>query len=133
MIVQSLPVLADDVADIQAAMAKLDRAFEQQDAAAILSMMTPDHVAASFTYGGPIDAQEQIALLPELKVTFSDMTEPKIDVLGSDATLVTYEVSLTGTFRGKPLPGRVFVSEIWVKTTGKWLEKTYQETVIPNR
>jgi Domain of unknown function (DUF4440) len=130
MAVGPVAAAADDLGDIQAARAKLDRAFEQQNADAIRGMMTPDHIAATSTYGGAITTAEQIASLPDLKVTFTDVTPPKIDVFGSVAALVTYEESLNGTFRGKPLPGRVFVSEIWVKLDGGWLEKTYQETVI---
>jgi len=51
-------------------------------------------------------------------------------MLGADAALVTYEQSYRGSFRGDPLPGRVFVGEVWVRSGETWLQKYYQETVI---
>ena len=66
----------------------------------------------------------------DLKVTFTDISEPEITMFGNEGAYVTYEESLHGTFRWEPLPDRVFASEVWVKMDGKWLEKAYQETVI---
>jgi ketosteroid isomerase-like protein len=128
--VQAVPALSDELADLKAARAQLDEAFVNQDADTILSLMTADHIAVSQAYGGAITRDEQVKSLPDLKVTFSNISEPQITMFGNEAAFVTYEESLHGTFRGKPLPGRVFASEIWVKMDGKWLEKVYQETVI---
>jgi hypothetical protein len=127
------PTVADDLADLNATRAKLEAAFIDQDAETIRGLMTPSHIAATAAYGGVFTLDEQIASLADLKVTFSDITEPRITVLGEAGALVTYEQSLSGTFRGKTLPDRVFASELWVKTDGEWLEETYQETVIDSR
>jgi hypothetical protein len=35
-----------------------------------------------------------------------------------------------GTFQGRPLPERVFVSETWEKQDGSWRQQLYQETPI---
>ncbi len=112
---------ADEVAEIsavKAAMRELDEAFQNQHGPIIRSMMTPDHRAVTFYYAGPQTVDEQIASLPELKVEFYDFTEPKVTLLGADAALATFEHSYRGTFQGNPVPQRVFVSEIWVKTDG---------------
>lgn len=124
------PANAGDLADLKAARAKLETAFVDQDAAAIRSLMTSDHVAATYAYGGVLDLDAQIASIGDLKVAFSDVSAPMITLFDAEGAYVTYETSLDGTYRGKPLPHRVFVSEIWVKTDGRWLEKAYQETVI---
>ncbi len=50
--------------------------------------------------------------------------------LGRDVALVTFENSYRGTFHDKPMPSRVFVSEVWVKVDSKWLQKLCQETVV---
>ncbi len=128
--VQVAPALSDELADLKAARAKLEAAFVNQDADTIRSLMTPDHIAATHVFGGAIGLDEQIAALADLKVTFADISEPQITMFGSEDAYVTYEESLHGTFRGEPLPDRVFASEVWVKMDGKWLEKVYQETVI---
>jgi Domain of unknown function (DUF4440) len=128
--VQAAPALCDEIADVKAARARLEAAFVKQDADTIRSLMTPDHIAATHVFGGAISRDEQIAFVPDLKVTFSDISEPEITMFGTEAAYVTYEESLHGTFRGEPLPDRVFASELWVMEDGKWLEKAYQETII---
>ena len=127
------PAAADDLSELKAARAALQTAFETQDADALLSLMTPDHIAATAVFGGVVTRDDQVALLTDLKVTFSDTTDPAITLIGTDGAYVTYEESLKGTFRGEPLPSRVFASEVWVKRDGKWLERAYQETVIDRR
>jgi Domain of unknown function (DUF4440) len=126
----AVPAFSDELADLKEARAKLEAAFVKQDADAIRGLMTPDHIAATHVFGGAISRDEQIAFVPDLKVTFSDISEPEITMFGTEAAYVTYEESLHGTFRGEPLPDRVFASELWVMEDGKWLEKAYQETII---
>jgi ketosteroid isomerase-like protein len=126
----AVPVLADDMADLKAARAALEIAFVNQDADAILSLMTPDHIAVTPSFGGVLGREAQAEAMADLKVTFHDVSEPRITMLAGEGAYVTYEETLKGSFRGKPLPDRVFASELWVKSDGKWLEKAYQETVI---
>ncbi len=133
LLVLAAPALGDEMADLKAARARLEAAFVNQDADTILGLMTPDHIAVTAVFGGMLTRDEQVAVLPELKVGFSNVTEPRITVFGDEAAYVTYEQSLTGTYRGKPLPARVFAAEVWVTVDGKWLEKSYQETVIDSR
>ena len=128
--VQAAPALSDELADLKAARARLGEAFVKQDAGMLRGLMTADHIAATHVYGGAISLDEQIASLPDLKVTFTDISEPEITMFGNEGAYVSYEESLHGTFRGEPLPDRVFASEVWVKMDGKWLEKVYQETII---
>lgn len=130
---QAIPAFSDELADLKAARAEIGAAFGDQDADTLRSLMTADHIAATHVYGGALGLDEQIASLPDLKVTFTDVSEPEITMFGNEDAYVTYEESLHGTFRGAPLPPRVFASEVWVKMDGKWLEKTYQETVIDGR
>ena len=128
-----LPALADEAADIAAIKSSteaLGQAFVSQDAETIRAMMTPDHVAVAFIYKGPQTLEEEIASLPDLKMEIYDAIPLTVSLLGPDAALVTGEQSYRGTFQGNPLPERVFLSEVWVRVDGKWLQKFYQETVM---
>jgi hypothetical protein len=58
---------ADTTAAIVAASAALDKAFERQDADAIKSLTTPEHVAVTPYYRRPQTVDEQMASLSELK------------------------------------------------------------------
>jgi hypothetical protein len=60
---------AETIEAINASSNALDKAFEQNDKAAIKALMTPDHISVTPYYDGPQTTDEQIATLPELKWT----------------------------------------------------------------
>jgi uncharacterized protein (TIGR02246 family) len=132
-IATTAPAPADEAADIAAIEAQrtaLGQAYETGDADAIRGLMTPDQRSVTFVYDGPQTVDEQVATMKDLKVEVYDAIPPTFDMLGPDAALVTTEQSYRGTYKGNPLPGRVFVGEVWVKVDGKWLQKFYQETIM---
>jgi hypothetical protein len=127
------PTLADEAADIAAIEAQreaLGKAYQDRDAAAARALMTPDQRSVTFVYDGAQTVDQQLASLGDLTVEVYDAIPPTFEMLGADAAIVTYEQSYRGTFRGNPLPDRVFIGEIWVRDGGAWLQKFYQETVI---
>jgi hypothetical protein len=130
---QTLPAAADDkaaIAAIAAARAALGEAFKTDDKAAIRAIYMPDHLSVSSFYGKPLTVDEQLAAFSKLKESIVASTTPVIDLLGPATAEVTFENSFTGTYEGEPLPGRVFVVEIWVNRDGRWRQKLYMETPI---
>jgi ketosteroid isomerase-like protein len=121
-----------DVATIEAvdnAVAKLDEAFEAQDAAAIKALITPDHVSVTPYYGAPRSVAEVIESLPDLKYEQTNLSEPTVVLLGPDAAMRTVTAKLNGSFKGEPIEDhKVFITAILVKQDGKWLERFYQVT-----
>lgn len=127
------PATADeavDAAELRSAMQALDVAFENQDEAAIRSLSAEGHIAIAPTYGGAVDLEEQFARFADIQYTSYDTTDPTIEFLDPRTAITNYRVALDGTARGVPLASPVFVTEIWVKRDGKWLQKLYQETPI---
>ena len=121
---------AADIAAIAAQRAALGKAYADGDGTAARALMTPDQRSVTFVYEGAQTVDQQIASMKELDVEVYDAIPPTVEMLGPDAALVTYEQSYRGTYRGDPLPGRVFVGETWVRKGNTWLQKFYQETVI---
>jgi ketosteroid isomerase-like protein len=119
-----------EIEAINAAAAALDQAFEKQDIEAVKKLMTSDHVAVTPYYRGPQSVDDQIASLPDLDYGQAIVGEVKVELLTSDTALRTFAAKLKGSFKGRPLPRRVFVSEIWVKRDGAWAEKFYQVTSL---
>jgi ketosteroid isomerase-like protein len=122
-----------DIATIEAidnAAAKLDAAFETGDAETIRSLMTPDHIAVSPYYGAPQTVAEQIASLDDFEYAQTDVGEPTVTLLGPETAIRTGIVDLKGSYKGQPLPARLFATEIMVKRDGKWLERLYQATAL---
>jgi hypothetical protein len=53
-----------------------------------------------------------------------------VALLGPNVALRTFVAELKGTFQGRPLPQRVFATELLVKQEGKWVERFYQVTTL---
>jgi hypothetical protein len=121
---------AETIEAINASSNALDKAFEQNDKAAIKGLMTPDHISVTPYYDGPQTTDDQIASLPELKWDQRIVNNVKVSLLGDDAALRTFTADLKGSFKGKPLPAKVFATEILVKRDGKWIERFYQVTTL---
>ncbi|MFO0841432.1 MAG: nuclear transport factor 2 family protein [Gemmataceae bacterium] len=126
---------ADDAAadEVSAAIGKLNQAFEKGNAAALKQLMTADKVAVTGYYGGPVTRDEQIKSLADLKLSEYKPGKMTIKLLGKEAALVSYELGMRGTFKGKPLPARSYASAVWVKQAGLWREAFYQETALGAR
>ena len=124
---------AGDAATIDAvnvAAAALDTAFENPKAEDIERLTTPDHFAVTPYYAAPRSVEDQIASLPDLKYEQTVIGEVKVTLLGPDAALRSFAADLDGTFKGKPIPKRVFVTSVMVRHDGQWLEKFYQVTAM---
>ncbi len=128
-----VPATASDATDRQqiiAAINDLIEAFETRDADGIKAMMTSDHVAISPNYGRPYSVDEQIATLGELEFDVVDFGERTISMIDDNVALVTQRSTVKGRFRGEDLPREIFVSQLWVREGGRWLQRLYQETAV---
>jgi hypothetical protein len=122
---------AETIAAVNKAAAALDQAFEHQDADAIKRLVTSDRIAVMPYYDHPKSAAApQIKSLPDLKYEQTIIGEAKITLLGADAAMHTFEARLDGTFKGKTIPPRAFVTSIMVEEGGTWREKFYQATAL---
>lgn len=124
---------ADETAtkdQIKALVVEINKAFAKRDVATIKRLARADHIAVAAYRGKPVGLEEQLKSQSELKRQPSDFSPINVTMLGDSAALVTFENSLKGTWKGKPLPARVFVSEIWIHQDGKWRQRFYQETPI---
>jgi ketosteroid isomerase-like protein len=121
---------AETIDAIVKAASSLDQAFESQDAKAIKDLMTPDHVAVTPYYDGPQTVADQLSSFPKLKYEQKIDGKPTVAVLCADAAARTFKAEFNGSFEGKPIASKVFVSEIWVKRGGAWAEKLYQVTAL---
>ena len=117
--------------EISAARQRLDKAFQDHDAATIRAMMTEDHQSITSIYGKDMNVSEQMETLDSYVFDFVNSGEERLVFLSEDAALMNFETLYAVTFEGEPLPDRVLVTEIWVKVDGAWLQRLYQETPVP--
>jgi len=124
---------SDDAAtvdEIKAAVLALDEAYANHDINTIKRLTSPDHVSLAANYGKPITLAEQLETLAEFLRHPFDFSPVEVTLLGGEAALVNFENSLRGTWRGKPLSPRVYVTEIWLKLDDQWRQRLYQETPL---
>ena len=121
---------AEPIKAVNAAIAALDAAFEQRNEAAITALMTPDHLAVTPYYDGPQTVAQVLASLKDYHLKQTILSQPVVTMLGPDVAMRTLTAKFEGTFAGKPVPSRMFVTEIVVRRGGQWLEALYQLTPI---
>ena len=121
-------VSAETEAELDAAQTELDKAFAAADPAKIRAMMMPDHVAVLPYLPIESDVDEEIVTLGSINYAFTGQENRQMFALADDVVLITQEKFYDGTAFGKPLPARVLVSAIWMRSDGKWRQRYYQET-----
>jgi ketosteroid isomerase-like protein len=119
--------------DVEKALRALNEAFKNRDADAIQRLMTDNHVAITPYYRGPRTKAEQLKNLPDLKMTEYTMGAVKVTLISKDIALITYPLTMKGTYQGKELAPKNYASAVWVLQNGKWLEASYQETAIDGK
>src|SRR5688572_4800627 len=88
--------------EVEKAIDALNKAFEKADAKTVKELMTEDHVAVTPYYGGPLGRAEQIESLADHKYTEYKTGKVTVKMLGKDAALVTYDLTMKGTYKDKP-------------------------------
>jgi ketosteroid isomerase-like protein len=120
----------DAVKEVEKALDVLNDAFVKRDTDAIKRLMTPDHVAITTYYGGPINLAGTLATAPDFKLTEMTAGKKTFTILSKDAVLINYELTQKGTYKGKEVPSKAYVSTVWVKRGNVWQEALYQETPL---
>lgn len=124
------PPDAAAVREVEKAIAVLNDAFKSRDGEALRQLMAADHVAVTPYYGGPLDRDAQVKGLGDHRLTEYTPGKMKIALLGRDSALVTYPLTMKGTYQGRAVPAKSFASAVWFRREGKWLEAFYQETAL---
>jgi ketosteroid isomerase-like protein len=121
---------AATIAAINASSNALDDAFTKKDVDTIKALMMPDHITVTPYYEGPQTVEDQLDSLGEYDWSQTIVGDVNVSLLGPEVAIRTFEADLKGAFKGKPLPARVFNTEILVKRDGKWVEWFYQFTTL---
>jgi hypothetical protein len=115
---------ADAIAKEKAAWA----ALEKKDLAAFGDMLASDYVEVG---DERVDNKASVLeYLKDLEISNPTFSDWKVMPIDKDAVLLTYNVTLKGTYKGKAFPpGPYRASAAWVNRDGKWQGIYYQETL----
>ena len=59
-----------------------------------------------------------------------EFKDAKLRQPSPDVAILTYVATQDTTCEGQALPSKVFATAVWVRSGGKWLDYSYQETPI---
>ena len=97
----------DNIEVVKASGKGLNDAFVAEPMRLLRELTAPGHVAVSPSYRRPMNTQEQLDTLAEIKLKMLSSSEAKITVLGPNAALLQQEQRYSGTFGDTPVPNRV--------------------------
>jgi hypothetical protein len=103
-------------------------AWKNHDGKFFQNFLTDDHVEVGF--GGPTDKKTVVAGVasPVCSVKSYTVDSFELTEFGPDTALLTYHAAQDTTCGGNPVPSPVWVSSLYVKRGGQWLNALYQQT-----
>ncbi len=103
-------------------------AWKNRDGKFFQGFLADDHVELGA--GGPLDKKVVVAFVgsPVCVVKSYTVDNFKVTELGPDTALVNYRAAQDTTCNGKPVPSPVWISSLFVKRGGHWLNALYQQT-----
>jgi hypothetical protein len=103
-------------------------AWKNHDGRFFEGFLSEDHVEVGF--GGPTNKATVVAGVAGTACSVKTYTVDnfELSVLNTDTALLTYHAAQDTTCRGKPVPSPVWVSSLYLKREGRWLNVLYQQT-----
>jgi hypothetical protein len=105
-------------------------AWQKHDTRFYQRFLSDDHVEVGFA--GPGGKANVIKGVESgCTVKSYDTKGYKVTQLGPDTALVTYWASQDTLCGGQPVPSPVWVSSLYVRRKGQWLNAVYQQSAVP--
>jgi hypothetical protein len=103
-------------------------AWKSRDGKFYQSFLSDDHVELGS--GGPFNKSSVVAFVgsPVCVVKSYEVDHFQVTVFDANTALLTYHAAQDTTCGGKPVPSPVWVSSLYVKRDGRWLNALYQQT-----
>jgi hypothetical protein len=103
-------------------------ALQKKDLDAFANMLASDYVEVGDE--STSDKAAVLDYLKDLEISDASFSDWKFIPIDKDAVLLTYSVTIKGSYKGKEVPpGPYRASGAWVNRAGKWLAIYYQETL----
>jgi hypothetical protein len=103
-------------------------ALKKKDFDAFGNMLASDYIEVEDD--GVYDKAGIVAYLKDLTISDVTFSNWKVLPIDKDAELLTYNVNVKATFKGKDIPpGPYRAAAVWLNRGGKWLAIYYQETL----
>jgi hypothetical protein len=100
--------------------------WQKHDKTGFAALMDNDFIAVD-THGVAVKMQN-VADIDNLIKESYDLSDFQVHRVASDVVFLTYRAKLKGRYKGNRIDGTYYVSSVWAKRQGKWLNVLYHET-----
>jgi hypothetical protein len=100
--------------------------WQKHDKTGFAALMDNDFVAVDIH--GVAAKTQNVAEIDSLIKESYELSDFQVHAISNDVVFLTYRAELKGTYKGNRIDGTFFISSVWAKRQGKWLNVLYHET-----
>ena len=129
LLLAAAPLAAQGSEDVKQLEKSMWEAWSKKDLATFEKRLSDDHW--NVTAGGIVAGKAaNLARMKEApcEVRSFELGDMSVQKLGTEAALVAYEADQDATCGGEKLPAHIYVTALWKKAGGNWVNASYHET-----
>jgi hypothetical protein len=104
-------------------------AFKQKDATTFNGYLADDFLGVDS--GGVTHKAAQAEAMADTQLKDYALDDIKLVKATKNVVILTYKLTQHGTYKGEPIPAKVYATSVWAKRGEKWLAVLHQETPAP--
>ena len=103
-------------------------AFKQRNASTFNGLMSDDFMGVDG--GGVTHKADQAGAMTDTELKDYSLDDIKLVKATKNVAILTYKLTQHGTYKGAPIPTKVYATSVWAKSGDKWLAVLHQETPV---
>jgi hypothetical protein len=106
--------------------------WKAEDFLALKNLLADDYVEIGGTPPERLSKSQLLLNIAKARLTDYSVKDPQVVLLNADSGIVTYQLTVKGSFEGKNLPPSSYaMSSVWANRSGKWVSVFRQGAPIP--
>ena len=101
-------------------------AFKQRNASTFNGYLADDFLGVDG--GGVTHRADQAEAMTDTELKDYSFDDVKLVKATKNVAILSYKLTQHGTYKGKPIPPKVYATSVWAKSGDKWLAVLHQET-----
>lgn len=81
----------------------------------------------SVSSGGVVDLEQMAKGVQDVELKSYSLADTKVIFPKKNTAILTYKVTVQGSYKGTDISGAYYASSVWVKQSGQWLAFLYNE------
>jgi len=103
-------------------------AFKQRKASTVNEYLSDDFIGVDGA--GWTHKSDQADAMTETELKDYSLDDIKLVKATKNVAILTYRLTQHGTYKGAPIPAKVFATSVWAKSGDKWVAVLHQETPV---